>query len=77
MILTNKYVRSLIGMLAGAIGGYLYYHYIGCISGTCSITSNPVNSSVYGAMLGGLLLNMFQKEDSKSNHSTDSKQGQI
>ena len=50
----------------GAIGGYLYYHFVGCASGTCAITSKPLNSTLYGAMMGGLLLNMFKKEKSKT-----------
>ncbi len=47
------------GLILGAIGGYLYYHYIGCDSGTCPITSKPFNSTLYGAFMGGLLFNMF------------------
>lgn len=61
-----KYKFTIIGILVGAIGGYAYYHFVGCKSGTCAITSRPVNSMLYGAMLGGLLLNMFQKEKSKT-----------
>ena len=57
-----KHKLTLIGIALGAIGGYLYYHYIGCMSGTCPITSRPLNSTLYGAMMGGLLLNTFKKE---------------
>jgi len=57
-----KHRLTLIGIVLGAIGGYLYYHYIGCMSGTCPITSQPLNSTLYGAMMGGLLLNTFKKE---------------
>jgi len=56
-----KYKLSLIGMAAGAIGGYLYYYFIGCEE-SCTITSNPVNSSLYGALMGGLLFNILKKE---------------
>lgn len=49
----------VIGVLVGAIGGYVYYYYIGCASGTCAITSKPVNSTLYGALMGGLLFNLF------------------
>ncbi len=49
------------GIIVGAIAGYLYYFYVGCASGTCSITSKPLNSSAYGALLGGLVFNMFVK----------------
>lgn len=62
-----KHKLTIIGIVAGAIGGYLYYHFVGCASGTtCAITSKPINSTLYGAMMGGLFLNMFQKEKSKS-----------
>lgn len=66
MKLLLKYKLTILGVLAGAIAGYLYYHYIGCVSGSCMITSRPLNSTLYGALLGGLLLNMFQKENPKN-----------
>lgn len=50
-----------IGIVVGAIAGYAYYFYIGCASGTCAITSKPLNSTIYGAAMGGLLFNMFIK----------------
>lgn len=65
-ILQHKLAIS--GIIVGAVAGYLYYSYVGCISGTCSITSRPVNSTLYGAMMGGLLFSMFRKEtDTKSS----------
>jgi hypothetical protein len=57
-----KYRLTILGIAMGAAGGYLYYHFIGCTSGSCPITSRPLNSTLYGAMMGGVLLNMFQKE---------------
>jgi hypothetical protein len=54
-----------IGIVIGAIAGYLYYHFVGCASGSCAITSKPVNSTLYGSLLGGLLFNMFVKEKKK------------
>ncbi len=58
----KKYKLTFLGVFAGAIGGYLYYHFIGCYSGSCAITSQPLNSTVYGAFIGGLLFNSFKKE---------------
>lgn len=55
-----------IGIVLGAIGGYLYYHFVGCASGTCVLTSKPLNSTLYGALMGGLLFNMFIKTPKKS-----------
>ncbi|OOG72687.1 DUF6132 family protein [Flavobacterium sp. A45] len=54
-----------IGIILGAISGYLYYHFVGCASGSCAITSKPVNSTLYGGLMGGLLFNMFVKEEKK------------
>lgn len=61
----KKYQLTIIGIVLGAIGGYLYYHFVGCNSGTCAITSKPLNSTVYGALMGGLFLNIFKKENKR------------
>lgn len=55
-------VLSLIGLILGAIGGYLYYDLVGCVSGTCAITSNPWMSTLWGAAMGYLLFDMFRKK---------------
>ena len=57
----NKYSLTILGVLIGALGGYAYYHFVGCTSGTCTITSKPLNSTLYGAVMGGLLFNLFEK----------------
>lgn len=57
-----KYKFTLIGIILGAVAGYLYYQYVGCASGTCAITSKPLNSTLYGALMGGLFVNLFKKE---------------
>lgn len=62
----SKNKLTLIGLLIGALAGYLYYYFVGCASGTCAITSKPLNSTLYGAMMGALLLNIFQKENIKT-----------
>lgn len=43
-----------IGAVLGAIGGWLYWSQVGCSSGSCAITSNPLTSTLYGIVLGGL-----------------------
>jgi hypothetical protein len=54
-----------IGIAIGALAGYGYYYFVGCASGTCAITSKPLNSTLYGAVMGGLLFNMFVKDTKK------------
>lgn len=58
-------IITSIGIVFGAISGYLYYHFVGCTSGSCAITSKPVNSTLYGGLMGGLLFNLFVKEEKK------------
>ena len=53
--------KIILPVFIGAIGGYAYYHYIGCVSGTCPITSNPFISTAYGAGVGALFINWKSK----------------
>jgi F0F1-type ATP synthase assembly protein I len=48
-------MKLILFVLGGALAGYLYYRFVGCRSGACPITSSPIISTVYGAMLGFLL----------------------
>ncbi|MES2478390.1 MAG: DUF6132 family protein [Bacteroidota bacterium] len=57
-----KHKLTLAGLIIGALAGYLYYRFVGCESGSCAITSKPLNSTLYGAMMGGLFFNIFKKE---------------
>jgi len=48
----NKYDKIITAVIIGAVGGFGYYYFIGCNSGTCMITSRPWNSTIYGAFMG-------------------------
>jgi phage shock protein E len=58
-----------VGILLGAGAGYAYYYFIGCSSGTCPITSKPLNSSLYGALMGGLLAASFRNTNNNKTAS--------
>ncbi len=64
----KKYLLTIIGVVVGAIAGYFYWQQVGCSSGNCAITSNPTNSTIYGAVMGGLLLSNFFKKDNKKQY---------
>ncbi|MDA3880288.1 MAG: DUF6132 family protein [Prolixibacteraceae bacterium] len=66
-----KYKRHLIGIALGAIAGFLYWHFIGCNSGSCPITSQWHNSTLYGAIVGLLLASPSKKKKIKENTETD------
>lgn len=63
----KKYRLTILGIVLGAVFGYLYYHFVGCASGTCAITSKPLNSTLYVAMMGGVLFNIFEKKPKKNS----------
>ena len=56
------------GAVFGAVAGYLYYQFIGCNSGTCAITSKPVNSTMYFGAMGALVFGMFEKSGKGKNN---------
>jgi hypothetical protein len=56
----KRMVVIAIGAAAGAVVGYLYYRFIGCRSGACFITRNPYISTIYWAVLGGLIANILR-----------------
>jgi len=65
----KKHWLTIIGILVGATAGFIYWQQVGCNSGSCAITSNPTNSTLYGSIMGGLLFSFFKK----SNKTSDNK----
>jgi Family of unknown function (DUF6132) len=62
-----KYKSELIGVTLGAIAGSSYWYFVGCASGSCAITSSPVNSSLYGAFMGGILGSILKRSNNEEN----------
>jgi hypothetical protein len=50
----RKNLLLIIFTVAGALGGFLYWKFVGCASGTCPIKSVWYLSTLYGALLGFL-----------------------
>lgn len=65
----KKFIKTNIlvitGLIIGAGAGYAYWKFVGCNSGTCAITSRPLNSTLYGAAMGGLLFSIFNNSKKK------------
>lgn len=60
---------TILGIVLGAVGGYIYYIKIGCTSGSCAITSNPWMSVLWGALMGYLLFDMFNRKPKAKKES--------
>lgn len=56
-----NYWMVIVGVITGAIAGYFYWQQVGCVSGSCAITSSPINSTLYGALMGGSFVNILKK----------------
>jgi hypothetical protein len=52
-------LRIVIGVIAGGGLGFGWYKFVGCSSGACPLTSHPVISTIYGAVLGVLIATSF------------------
>ena len=48
-------LKLIIGVVIGGGLGFAFYKFVGCSTGTCPLTSNPIVSTIYGAVLGALL----------------------
>jgi hypothetical protein len=56
---SRRFWILMISILIGGTGGFLYYHFVGCVSGRCAITSNPYMSIFMGGLLGYLISDSF------------------
>lgn len=62
----KKFVQSNWGSIllgiTGALGGFFYWRYIGCLTGTCIIQSTWYLSTLWGAVLGVWIGSFFNWE---------------
>ena len=54
-ILKSRWFLTLLG----AIGGFIYWKFVGCSTGTCVIQQNWHLSTLWGASLGWLIAGIF------------------
>lgn len=54
-----RFLPMLAFAVLGAAGGFLWYRFVGCTTGTCPISSNPLLSTGYGGVIGLLLGYVF------------------
>lgn len=49
---THRISRLLLGAVAGALAGGLYWKFVGCHSGTCPITASPLRTVIVFSVMG-------------------------
>ena len=50
-----RFLPEITGAALGALGGFFYWKYVGCVSGTCTIKSNWYLMIPWGLVMGFLL----------------------
>ena len=54
----------------GMAAGFLYYRLVGCATGTCPISSNPVISTLYGGLFG-FLISQILSDTKQPSHAAE------
>jgi hypothetical protein len=63
----QTYRKTIAGLFIGAVLGYAYYALVGCSSGSCIITSHPLHSTLYGAVMGVLAAGWPEKKQTTNS----------
>ncbi len=54
---------TILGAAAGALGGGLYAHFVGCRTGTCLLTSNVWTAALFFGVTGAVALSPSRPKD--------------
>ncbi|MFH1038352.1 MAG: hypothetical protein V1789_06775 [PVC group bacterium] len=57
----NATLRTIIGAIAGAAGGYALYRVVGCRTGACPLYSNPYFPVIIWGVVGAIIARSFKK----------------
>ena len=58
---SNKRIMFIIiGVILGWVSGFLYWKYVGCVTGNCAITSVWYKSTLYGMLMGGMIFDLIK-----------------
>jgi hypothetical protein len=53
-------LKLVMGVVIGGGLGFAFYKFVGCSTGRCPLTSNPIISTIYGAVLGAFIATSFR-----------------
>lgn len=67
----TKHKFGFLFLIPGIIGGYLYWRYVGCLSGTCPLKSNWETMILFGALIGYFLGDILDDYITKKNSKKD------
>ena len=77
----RKYRYIILFTITGAVGGFLYWRFIGCQSGTCPIKSrwylSTLWGSAFGYLSGSILLDLIEKIADRRKVKSDRNRNEI
>ena len=73
-LLRKNILLAISGIVIGTAGGFMYFYFIGCRTGSCPITSSPWLSMLWGATVGFLIFDMFRKKKEAVTQQEDKQQ---
>ena len=71
----KKFLPEITGTVLGAIGGFIYWKYVGCVSGTCTIKSNWYLMIPWGMLMGFLVGSVVGDIIRKRKSAPEKKEG--
>ena len=60
MALEVMALKLILGAVIGGGLGFAFYKFVGCASGACPLTSDPIITPLYGALVGVLVAASFR-----------------
>jgi len=78
--LLHKKLQIIVAVL-GALGGFVYWKFVGCESGSCAIKSVWYWSTLWGAtvgyLLGDFLADIIKKREKKKNKENENDEREV
>jgi hypothetical protein len=68
----NLIIKLSLFTIGGAVVGFAYYYFVGCRTGSCPLTSNPLITTAYGSLMGlvlGFDSRVFNKRNKRNQNS--------
>ena len=77
----RKHIIEIVFSIAGATGGFLYWKFVGCSTGTCPIKSIWYMSTlwgvIFGYLCGSIISDLIRKFKNKSKLNDNVNAGQL
>ena len=62
-----RFKRTILAGILGAVMGYTYFHIVGCSAGSCVLSSHPLISISYGAVMAVLVVGWPEKKQTSNS----------